>query len=190
MNESLIADEEGTHLTIEKASLGERPYLSGAFASVRPFGYGRFEAEIKAAAGPGIVTGFFLHRSAPRQEIDVELRGNDPRGMLVNVYFNPGEEGTSMAYGYRGAPHRIELGFDIIEDFHRYAIDWRPGRITWSVDDRIVHERVGWDPTPIPHLPMKFHSNLWAPRSEDFAGRINGSSLPARSVFRNISVWE
>lgn len=109
--------------------------------------------------------------------------------MLVNVYFNPGGEGTAMAYGYRGAPSRIDLGFDATQNFHRYAIDWRPGLITWSVDGKIVYERVGWDPTPIPHLPMILHGNLWAPRSEDFAGRINEQSLPARAVFRNVSVF-
>lgn len=186
--EGLTRDEEGTHLMMEKALLGERPYRSGAFASAHSFGYGRFEAEIKAAVGPGVVTGFFLHRSAPRQEIDVELAGNDPRIMLVNVYFNPGDEGTAMAYGYRGAPSRIDLGFDATQGFHRYAIDWRPGLIAWSVDDEIVHERVGWDPTPIPHLPMILYGNLWAPRSEDFAGRIDEQSLPARAVFRNVSI--
>ncbi|SNS12466.1 Glycosyltransferase family 25 (LPS biosynthesis protein) [[Luteovulum] sphaeroides subsp. megalophilum] len=187
--EGLTRDDEGTHITMEKAPLSERPYRSGAFASAHSFRYGRFEAEIKAAAGPGIVTGFFLYRSGPRQEIDVELAGNDPRILLANVYFNPGDEGTAMTYGYRGAPSRIDLGFDATQDFHRYSIDWRPGLITWSVDGKTVHERVGWDPTPIPHLPMALYGNLWAPRSEDLAGRINEKFTSARAVFRNVSVF-
>lgn len=188
--EGLIRDEEGTHLLIEKAATtGGRPYRSGAFASARSFGHGRFEAEIRAAPGSGLVTGLFLHRDAPRQEIDVELAGSDPRALLVNVYFNPGDEGTAMAFGYRGAPCRIDLGFDATEDFHRYAIDWRPGLIAWSVDGRIVHERAGWDPTPLPHLPMRLYANLWAPRSENLAGRIDEKALPARATFRNLSIW-
>ena len=52
----------------------------------------------------------------------------------------------------------------------RYTIDWRPGLVSWSVDGRIVHERAGWDPTPLPHLPMRLYANLWAPRSEELAG--------------------
>jgi beta-glucanase (GH16 family) len=187
--DGLTCDEEGTHLLIEKASTGGRPYRSGAFASARLFAHGRFEAEIRAAPGSGLVTGFFLHRDAPRQEIDIELAGSDPRVMLVNVYFNPGDEGTAMAFGYRGAPSWIDLGFDATEDFHRYAIDWRPGLIAWSVDGRIVHERAGWDPTPIPHLPMRLHANLWAPRSEDLAERVDEQALPARATLRNLSVW-
>jgi beta-glucanase (GH16 family) len=94
-----------------------------------------------------------------------------------------------MTFGYRGAPRKIDLGFDATQDFHLYSIDWRPGRIVWSVDGRVVHERVGWDPTPIPHLPMHLHANLWAPRSAEFAGRVNEHTLPARATFRNVSVW-
>jgi hypothetical protein len=187
--DGLVRDKDGTHLVLVKASKEGKPYRSGAFASARPFAHGRFEAEIRAAGGSGLVTGFFLHRSAPRQEIDIELAGSHPRTMLANVYFNPGDEGAAMAFGYRGAPWQIALGFDATEDFHLYAIDWRPGLITWSVDGRIVHERASWDPTPLPHLPMHLHANLWAPRSEEFAGRVNESALPARTTFRNLSIW-
>jgi GR25 family glycosyltransferase involved in LPS biosynthesis len=187
--DGLVRDEEGTHLLLDKASAGGKPYRSGAFASVRCFAYGRFEAEIRAARGPGLVTGFFLHRDSPLQEIDIELAGSAPRTMLANVFFNPGDEGAAMAFGYRGAPWRIDLGFDATEDFHLYAIDWRPGLITWLVDGRIVHERAGWDPTPLPHLPMRLHANLWAPGSEELAGRVNEKALPARTTFRHLSIW-
>lgn len=153
-----------------------------------PSGHGHFEAEIKAARGSGLVTGFFLHRESPRQEIDVELSGNDPQRMLVNVYFNPGDEGSAMGFGYRGSPCRIELGFDATEDFHTYAIEWRPNTIIWSVDGHVVHERVSWDPTPVPHLPMHLHGNLWVPRSEGLAGPLDEAFLPATAHFRNASV--
>lgn len=186
--ECLVYDDDGAHLIISEASAGSRPYHSGAFASVRLFEHGRFEAEIRAASGSGLVTGFFLHRDAPRQEIDVELAGDDPHCMLVNVYFNPGDDGATIGFGYRGSPYRIDLGFDATLDFHLYAIDWRPGYVAWSVDGRIVHERVGWDPTPLPHLPMRLHANLWAPRSEELAGRIDNDALPSTATFRNVSV--
>lgn len=187
--EGLMYDDDGVHLVISQASTGIRPYRSGAFASVRFFDHGRFEAEIRAAPGSGLVTGFFLHRDSPRQEIDVELVGDDPRSMLVNVYFNPGDDGATIGFGYRGSPCRIDLGFDATLDFHLYAIDWRPGRIAWLVDGMLVHERVGWDPTPLPHLPMRLHANLWAPRSEELAGRLDNDALPSTATFRNVSVW-
>ena len=187
-HENLEHVDEGARLTIEAVVGGVRPYQSGAFASVRSFGHGRFEAEIRAAPGSGLVTGFFLHRANPLQEIDIELPGSDPRRMLANVYFNPGDDGTAMSFGYRGSPCWIDLGFDASADFHQYAIDWRPGRVAWLLDGRVVHERVGWDPTPIPHLPMRVHANVWAPRSEELAGRVDERGLPASAVFRNVSV--
>jgi hypothetical protein len=186
--DGLVHDADGAHLVVSKAANGIRPYRSGAFASVRSFNHGRFEAEIRAAPGSGLVTGFFLHRDSPRQEIDIELPGGDPRRMLVNVYFNPGDDGAAIGFGYRGSPCHIELGFDATLEFHVYAIDWRPGGIAWSVDGRTVHERVGWDPTPLPHLPMRLHANLWVPRSEELAGRIDDAALPAMATFRNVSV--
>ncbi len=187
--EGLLHEQSGVNLVVRKDATTSRPYRSGAFSSVRLFEHGRFEAEIKAASGSGLVTSLFLYRDGPRQEIDVELAGNDPRRMLVNVYFNPGDDGAEMSFGYRGSPCRVDLGFDATIEFHLYAIDWRPGHIAWSVDGRVVHERVGWDPTPIPHLPMRLFGNLWVPRSDEIAGRIDDFSLPATAIFRNVSVW-
>jgi beta-glucanase (GH16 family) len=187
--EGLKYDEEGAHLIFSEVATCGRPYRSGALASLRLFDRGRFQAEIKAARGSGLITGFFLHRDTPKQEIDIELAGGDPRRMLVNVYFNPGDEGTTMSFGYRGAPSRIDLGFDVTADFHLYVIEWQPGRIAWSVDGRMVHERLGWDPTPIPHLPMRLHANLWAPRSQELVGRLDRDALPSTAIFRNVSVW-
>ena len=185
----LIHGPNGAELVLSASYDGGRPYRSGAFASARSFMHGRFEAEIRAARGAGLVTGFFLHRHGPRQEIDIELTGDDPFRMLANVYFNPGDEGAAMSYGYRGSPCRINLGFDASEDFHLYTIEWRPGCISWSVDKVVLHERGGWDPTPIPHLPMRLHGNLWAPRSNELAGRVDQSALPSVANFRNVAIW-
>jgi GR25 family glycosyltransferase involved in LPS biosynthesis len=187
-HENLEHGDEGARLTIEAVVGRLRPYQSGAFASVRSFGHGRFEAEIRAAPGFGLVTGFFLHRANPLQEIDIEFPGSDPRRMLANVYFNPGDDGAAISFGYRGSPCWIDLGFDASEEFHRYAIDWRPSRVAWLVDGRVVHERPGWDPTPIPHPAMRVHANLWAPRSEELAGRVDERRLPVSAVFRSVSV--
>ena len=188
VHEAVSYGSTGSVIRFKGDASGSRPYRSGALASTRHFGHGRFEAEIKAAAGTGLITGFFLHRSGPRQEIDIELLGGDPRRMLVNVYFNPGEEGSSFSFGYRGTPCYVDLGFDSTLDFHLYSIDWRPDRITWSVDGMVVHERASWDPTPIPHLPMRLHANLWAPKSKELAGDVIKSALPAQAAFRNVSI--
>lgn len=186
--EGIVNDESGCRLILNKLREGDSRYRSGAFVSPDRFLYGRFEAEIKAARGDGLVTGFFVSRDTPRQEIDIEFLGNDPCAMLVNVYFNPGDEGAALAFGYLGTPWRIELGFDSTAAFHHYAIDWRPGRIAWAVDGNIVHERKGWDPSPIPHLPMRLYGNLWAPRARKLAGQIVEEDLPSTAIFKNLAI--
>ena len=143
---------------------------------------------LKASKVPGVVTGFFLHRDSPRQEIDVEIVGKRSDRLLVNVFYNPGHEGARFDYGYRGAPTIIELGFDASELPHRFAIEWGPSELRWLVDDRIIHERVNWDPTPIPLLPMTLHINIWPSRSHELAGRLARRRLPTTAVVSSIVV--
>lgn len=184
--EGVFHRSDCTLIKLTRGVEGSGRYRSGAISSVQSYLHGRFEVEMKPARGAGLVTGFFLHRHSPRQEIDIEFLGDCTHEMMVNVFFNPGDELCSLDFGYRGSPCRIDLGFDAALDFHIYAIEWRPGLISWSVDGVVVHERVGWDPTPIPHLEMTLHANLWAPRSEELAGRVCPSSLPASAVIRRV----
>lgn len=152
----------------------ERLYSAGSIAT-KPvpdakFTYGRFEAVLKPARGSGLLTAFFLYRFDPWQEIDTEFLGKDTTKLLLNVYYNPGEEGDLYNYGHLGTPVIIDLGFDAADDFHRYALEWEAEEIRWFVDDRLVHVRKAGRPTPIPHLPMQFHLNMWPICSEDLAG--------------------
>jgi len=166
-------------ITLRSEDMGVRQYSSGALTTHARFLFGRFEAVLKPPRVAGLVTGVFLHRDSPRQEIDIEFLGKYPGKVLVNVYYNPGGDGARFDYGYRGTPALIDLWFDATEDFHTYTIEWGQAEISWFVDDRLIHRRVNWGPTPVPHLPMKFHVNLWASRSRELAGRLDRRSLPA-----------
>ncbi|HVZ18873.1 MAG TPA: family 16 glycosylhydrolase, partial [Terriglobales bacterium] len=177
---------EGAALHVRREELGVRQYSAGALTSHANYLFGRFESTFQASNVPGVITGFFLHRNSPHQEIDVEIAGNVPNRLLVNVFYNPGDEGAQFDYGYRGAPSHIELGFDASKGMHRYAIEWTPCEIRWWVDDRLVHRRLLWDPTPIPHLPMKLHVNTWPSRSTQLAGRLNTRRLPAMTRVQSI----
>lgn len=179
---------DGATFRVRREELGVRQYSAGALSSHARYLFGRFECTFQASNVPGVITGFFLHRNSPHQEIDIEIAGNMPNRLLANVFYNPGDEGAQFDYGYRGAPSHIELGFDASKGMHRYAIEWTPCEIRWLVDDRLVHRRVLWDPTPIPHLPMKLHVNTWPSRSTEFAGRLNTHRLPAVTCFQSIRV--
>ena len=166
-------------LTLREEATKVRDLTGAAIASRPSFTYGTFGARLRVPSGSGLVTGLFLHRNGPRQEIDIEILGRDTTRMLVNVFYNPGIRGTNLEYGYRGTPTVIDLGFDASEKFHHYEIDWQPDYIRWRVDGATVHERVLWDPTPIPDQPLEYNVNLWSSESTEFAGPLDRRTLPA-----------
>jgi len=178
----------GLSLVVIQEPLGVRNLSAAAISSRGSFLYGRFEATLQATSVSGLVTGFFLHRDSPRQEIDIEITGNRPTRLLVNVFYNPGAEGAKFDYGYRGTPAAIPLGFDASKASHRFAIEWDPCEIRWFVDGKLVHRRAAWNPTPIPHLPMTLHVNTWPTRSRELAGRLALRALPASAIVRSIAV--
>ena len=173
-------------LTLRSEKTSVRDFTSAAIASRSAFVYGLFGAEVRPSSAPGVITGVFLHRNGPRQEIDIEFRCRDTTKMLVNVYYNPGPPGTRIEYGYRGTPTEIDLGFDAAADFHRYEIEWRPNEIRWKVDDEVVHCRRSWSPTPIPDAPLNFNVNLWHCRSTEFAGTLDTKRLPTVTQVRSL----
>jgi GR25 family glycosyltransferase involved in LPS biosynthesis len=178
----------GVALSIRRENLGVREYSAASLTSRNKYLYGRFEATIKVSNAPGVVTGFFLHRDSPRQEIDIEIAGNQTDRLLVNVFYNPGGDGAKFDYGYRGAATYIDLGFDASESYHQFAIEWGPTEIRWFVDNNLVHRRVDWDPTPIPHLPMSLHANVWPCRSRELAGRLVNRQLPTTTFIKSIAI--
>ena len=178
----------GLSLSVIEEPLGVRNFSAAAISSRAKFLFGRFEITLQATNVSGLVTGFFLHRDSPRQEIDVEILGNQPDQLLVNVFYNPGTDGTKFDYGYRGTPAIIELGFDASKALHHFAIEWDPHEIRWFVDQKLVHRRVTWGPTPIPHLPMTLHVNTWPSRSRELAGRLALQSLPGTAFVHRVVV--
>ena len=178
----------GLSLGVVEEPLGVRNLSAAAISSRASFLFGRFEATLQATNVPGLVTGFFLHRDSPRQEIDVEILGNQPDQLLVNVFYNPGTDGAKFDYGYRGTPAIIKLGFDASKALHQFTIEWDPCEIRWFVDQKLVHRRATWDPTPIPHLPMTLHVNTWPARSRELAGRLALRALPASAIVRRVAV--
>jgi len=185
---SNITTEKTINLSLRPEKSLVRDFSAAALAARAPFLYGSFSASLRPAKGSGIITGLFLHRSGPRQEIDIEFLGKDTTKMLVNVFYNPGAVGTKLEYGYRGTPTEIELGFDAADAFHIYEIEWRPEVITWKVDGKIVYQRRQWGPTPIPDRPLEFNINIWTSRSVEFSGVLNSDVLPATTQVSGIFI--
>jgi len=160
-------------IRLDDSGASGRRYASGEYQSRRFFGYGRFEARLKAIAAPGIVTGFFTYtgptfKGAPHDEIDFEFLGRSPRQVQVNYYTD----------GKGGHETMIDLGFDASEDFHTYAFEWRPDSIRWFVDGRLVHEETGAR-GPLPSHPGKIFLHVWAGKNlEGWLGRVSYPGHP------------
>jgi GR25 family glycosyltransferase involved in LPS biosynthesis len=177
-----------TQLTLFEKITAVRSFTSGAIVTQEKFLFGKFIAQLKPSDVPGIITGMFLHRNSPHQEIDIEFLGKDTTKMLVNVFYNPGLEGTKLEYGYRGTPVLINLGFDAAKEFHQYEIEWSESFLRWYVDGHLVYERVQWNPTPIPNLPMEFNVNIWCSRSKELAGKLDKTKIPTHSEIESIQI--
>lgn len=165
-------------ITLTDDGASGRRFASGEYQSRRFFGYGRFEARLKAIAAPGIVTGFFTYTGptfdgAPHDEIDFEFLGKSPRQVQLNYYTD----------GKGGHETMIDLGFDASEDFHTYAFEWRPDSIRWFVDGRQVHEETGAR-GPLPAHPGKLFLHVWAGKNlEGWIGRV---SYPGRPLVAEV----
>lgn len=175
-------------LNFKKETTSIRDYSSAAIVTKEKYLYGKFKVELRPSNVSGLITGIFLHRNSPHQEIDIEFLGKDTTKMLINVFFNPGIEGSKLEYGYRGTPVIVELGFDASEKYHMYEIHWEKDRIRWIVDGVVVYERIMYLPTPIPYLPMEFNINLWHSRSEELSGKLEYEKIPARTTIKKIEI--
>jgi len=187
-NFSLLEDY-GFRLTIMKEKSIQKKYSSASIVTKNNYHYGRFEVHIKPLKADGIITAFFLHRNDPWQEIDFEFLGNDTTKVLLNVYYNPGVDGSNYNYGNRGTPILINLNFDASHEYHEYAIEWEPHEIRWYIDKYLVHVRANWEPTPIPEHPMQFFINTWPSRSEELVGTVVEDSLPQSSFIRCVKIY-
>lgn len=183
----------GLDLRLRPEERADRHYTAASFATKdradAKFLYGRFEVVMKPSRASGVLSAFFLYRYDPWQEIDAEFVGRDTTKLLFNVYYNPGRPGDLYNYGFRGTPVRVDLGFDAADDFHRYTIEWDPTGIRFFVDGRLVHHRDAGLPTPIPHLPMRFHVNVWPTCSEELAGPLDAAALPTQAEVREVNLW-
>lgn len=111
--------------------------------------YGRVEARLKVPSGAGLWPAFWMLGSdidtvgwPASGEIDVmENVGRQPR-LLYGTLHGPGYSGSQ---GYGGT---LLMDEPLADDFHVFAVDWTPERITWTVDGTVFHEATPADVAP------------------------------------------
>jgi beta-glucanase (GH16 family) len=124
-------------------------------ASLRKFSqaYGYFEIRAKFPKGKGFWPAFWLvpDDGAWPPEIDVvEWLGHEVKTAHMTLHFNDAGGKHKKAPG-------VYVGPDFSQDFHTFAVDWRPGLLIWYVDGVERHRVAG--PT-VPSQPMYLLVNL------------------------------
>ncbi len=115
-------------------------YTSGMIASHPEFGggfttrYGYLEASIKMPKGKGLWPAFWTlpYPVSWPPEIDItEVLGDSITTHRMHYHYT-GSDGRNASVG------KNYVGPDLSADFHTYAVDWRPGLITWYFDGKEV----------------------------------------------------
>jgi hypothetical protein len=137
-------------------------YTSGSITSrTRHYGapkvempFGRYEIRAKLPRGRGVWPAIWFVGSSslgqwPRSgEIDLmEQVGYEEARGLNRFYSTLHKETTNSAWPNRlpnetGLKHQIDIAEPVSANFHVFAMEWEPGRITFWVDDNVVGTRV------------------------------------------------
>jgi endo-1,3-1,4-beta-glycanase ExoK len=163
-------DRSGMTLSVTRRNGGPTPYVSAEFARAGFYGFGRYEVVMKSAKMQGVVSSFFTHTGEflgdPHSEVDFEFVGGKPREVHTNYFW----EGASDAVD-------VALWFDASQDFHLYAYEWSPERITWFVDGIEVRRvEAASAAVPIPTVPGRVMASIWAANNQavEWAGEPEG----------------
>ncbi|CAG8462349.1 3804_t:CDS:2 [Diversispora eburnea] len=158
---------------------GNRPLGHGVtLNSTYKLHYGSISITMKPHGAGGVVSAFIVKNG---DEIDWECLGGDTNHAQSNYFWN-GE----LLYGVNGGIHLIR-GKPMNEDFHTYSFDWKPDRIVWKIDGRVV--RTLWKKDTyvfgfykFPTRPSYVQIGIWdgsSPGTVNWAhGPIKWSSLP------------
>lgn len=124
----------------QQCHYGPCRYTSGRLLTMGTFAhaYGRYEARMRIPGGQGLWPAFWMlgddiaSNPWPNSgEIDVMENIGRERGTVWGSLHGPGYYGAQSSNGSFTLPG----GKALSEDFHTYAVEWRPDRITWYVDD-------------------------------------------------------
>ncbi len=158
-----------------------KPLVSGEFRSrYNTFRYGRYEARLKApspvatdsAIDGNYISTMFVFRT-PKfnswRELDIEVTGDSVSSVTTNLLF---ANNTSVWSADIADVQSFNApGLDARADFHTYAIEWLPEKVTWFIDGKQVRLRTQSDGTlPIPEKSAKFIMNLWIFAGGGFGG--------------------
>ncbi len=164
-------------LTFAQRKTGDRNYACGEVQTRARYGYGTYEARIKAAPGSGLNSAFFTYigptDKKPHDEIDFEVVGKNSAEVQVNQYVS----------GKGGNEKLVPVAGGADKGFNDYAFIWEENRIRYFVNGELVHEVT--DKAKIPSNPQKIFVSLWGTDTlKDWMGAFSYSQPATMSIDR------
>ena len=149
--DSRYASVKDSILTIQPVKTvnpdGSVSYVSGRVNTQgkHDYRYGWFEARVQVPKGKGFLPAFWM---MPKEE---DYYGPWPKCGEIDIMEVKGDQ-TDRCYGtlHFGEPHEQRQGFrdikgpDYAEDYHVYAVEYEPGKITWYVDGEEYYSTGDW----------------------------------------------
>lgn len=132
--------------------VSQQDFLSGAITTHDKFSqkFGYFEARIKIPSHVGSFPAFWLFHEnrawegTQRSEIDImENLGHAPWYVYNSFHYfkNVSTSYSGDANFVKPYPSgQIYTGTDYSQDYHVYAVEWQPGKVTWLIDGEKVSE--------------------------------------------------
>lgn len=121
------------------------------------FTYGLFEVRAKVPTGKGYLPAFWLMSTNEGKygqwpkcgEIDImEVMGQEPDKLYGTIHYgNPHAESQGT---------KILQNSDFASEYHDFAVEWEPGRITWFVDGVRYSEQRDWFCGDADETPEKY----------------------------------
>merc|ERR1712151_665427 len=163
----------------EVGYVSHKPLTSGEFRTrYNIYRYGRYEARFKAPSvryndpnsNGNFISTMFVYRDAKFKhwrEIDFKVTADAPNTVTSNVLKADGT--SSWSPGIQASVHGHPSGIHVRRDFHEYAFEWLPTKITWWIDGKVQRTHTGGR-VGIPDLPTKIMMNLWIFTGGGFGG--------------------
>ncbi|MEE9320347.1 MAG: family 16 glycosylhydrolase [Granulosicoccus sp.] len=136
--ESLTINSIRTPVAL-KSKAKNQSYLSGVITSYDAFKftYGYVEARARVPLGRGYWPAFWLLNAYyvdDKPEIDIMEFIGDDQDVVYHTYHYFDSSGELRSTKSRPTP-----GIDYSAEYHTYAVEWKPGTLTYFIDGKEVH---------------------------------------------------
>ena len=147
--------------------------------------YGRVEFRAKLPVGQGYWPALWMLPQdeayggwAASGEIDIlEVRGSEPTLAQGTIHYG----GSSPKNVYNGKQYKLPDN-GTVADWHVYALDWEPGKLSWSVDGHVYFTRDYWfsqdAKREVRPWPAPFDKPFYVVMNLAVGGRFGGNPTP------------